>query len=76
MGGVMFPELFIEQIVKAALDPNRQYYKLLADYNSGRRKSLLYKELARATKKAGETETSSKIILDYLRSIDTSKLFL
>ena len=55
-------------LVKAALDPNKQYYSLLKKYLAGEKNYVLEPYLADAALKLGDTAVSTAIAKEYMRN--------
>jgi thioredoxin-related protein len=62
-------------VVSAALDPQRQYYTQISEYEAGERDTAVMRQLAEASKKAGENELSAKIAKEYMATLRSQNLY-
>jgi thioredoxin-related protein len=72
--GLLEEEAFIN-VATVALDPQKQYYKLLADYERGNRDTIGMKALAVTTKSFGEKDLALQIAMDYIKRLEKKDLF-
>lgn len=62
-------------LLSIALDPQKQYYTLLSEYQSGNRDQEAMKQLAKATKNFGDKKLALQIAEDYLSTLKSADLY-
>jgi thioredoxin-related protein len=71
--GLLNPQAFIA-LAKDAQNPDKQYYRMLAEFKPGEMDTAEMKGIARALKYSG-SELAKKIVTDYLNRIPSSSLY-
>lgn len=62
---------FIE-LADDALNPKKQYYRLLADYQKGKKDTSVMKQLARSARQFDGQELAEQIALDYINCLNNN----
>lgn len=62
-------------LAREAMDPQKQYYRLLHEFKTGVRDTNVMKQLARSAKKIGDKDLASEIAGDYLELLSKKQLF-
>ena len=62
-------------LLSIALDPKKQYYSMMADYQNGKRDPFAMRELARSTKNFGDKKLAGQIADDYISTLKPADLY-